>query len=37
MLLVDDYTRMTAFLFLKNKPEAFKNFNTYKAMVETGT
>jgi hypothetical protein len=26
MLLVDDYTRMTAVFFLKNKSEAFENF-----------
>jgi hypothetical protein len=34
MLLVDDYTRMTAVFFLKNKLEAFENFNIYKEMVE---
>jgi transposase InsO family protein len=34
MLLVDDYTRMTAICFLKNKSEAFENFNLYKEMVE---
>jgi hypothetical protein len=34
MLLVDDYTRMTAVLFLKNKSEAFENFKIYKEMVE---
>jgi hypothetical protein len=33
MLLVDDYTRMTAVFFLKNKSEAFENFNIYKEMV----
>jgi hypothetical protein len=26
MLLVDDYTRMPAIFFLKNKSEAFENF-----------
>jgi hypothetical protein len=26
MLLVDDYTRMTAVFFLKNKSKAFENF-----------
>ena len=26
MLLVDDYKRMTAVFFLKNKSEAFENF-----------
>jgi hypothetical protein len=30
MLLVDDYTRMTAICFLKNKLEAFENFKIYK-------
>ena len=34
MLLVDDYTRMTAIFFLKNKSEAFENFNIYKQMVK---
>jgi transposase InsO family protein len=34
MLLVDDYTRMTAVYFLKNKSEAFENFKIYKEMVE---
>jgi transposase InsO family protein len=33
-LLVDDYTRMTAVCFLKNKSEAFENFKIYKEMVE---
>jgi transposase InsO family protein len=32
MLLVDDYTRMTAVCFLKNKLEAFENFNIYNEM-----
>jgi hypothetical protein len=34
MLLVDDYKRMSAVLFLKNKSESFENFNIYKEMVE---
>ena len=34
MLLVDDYTRMNAAFFLKNKSKAFENFKTYKEMVE---
>jgi hypothetical protein len=34
MLLVDDYTRMTAICFLKNKSESFENFKIYKEMVE---
>jgi transposase InsO family protein len=34
MLLVDDYTRMIAVFFLKNKSEAFENFKIYKEMVE---
>jgi transposase InsO family protein len=34
MLLVNDYTRMTAVFFLKNKSEAFENFKIYKEMVK---
>jgi transposase InsO family protein len=34
MLLVDDYTRMTAVFFLRNKSESFENFKVYKEMVE---
>jgi hypothetical protein len=34
MLLVDDYTRMIAVFFPKNKSEAFENFKIYKEMVE---
>jgi hypothetical protein len=34
MLLVDDYTRMTAVFFLKNQSEDFENFKIYKEMVE---
>jgi lysyl-tRNA synthetase class I len=34
MLLVDDYTRMTAVFFLNNKSESFENFRIYKEMVE---
>jgi hypothetical protein len=34
MLLVDDYIRMIAAFFLKNKSEAFENFKIYKEMVE---
>jgi IS30 family transposase len=34
MLLVDDYKRMTAVFFLRNKSEAFENFKVYKEMVE---
>jgi transposase InsO family protein len=30
----NDYTRMTAVCFLKNKSEAFENFKIYKEMVE---
>jgi hypothetical protein len=37
MLLVDDYTRMTAFFFLRKKSEAFEHFKIYKEMVETET
>jgi transposase InsO family protein len=32
MLLVDDYTIMTAVFFLRNKSEAFENFKVYKEM-----
>jgi transposase InsO family protein len=34
MLLVDDYTRMTAICFLGKNSEAFKNLNIYKEMFE---
>ena len=34
MLLVDDYTRMTAVCFLENKSEAFENFKIYKEMAQ---
>jgi transposase InsO family protein len=34
MLLVDDYTRMTAVFFLRNKSDVFENFKVYKEMVE---
>jgi transposase InsO family protein len=34
ILLVDDYTRMIAVFFLKNKSESFENFKIYKEMVE---
>jgi transposase InsO family protein len=34
MLLVDDYSRMIAVFFLRNKLEAFENFKVYKEMVE---
>jgi hypothetical protein len=34
MLLVHDYTRMTAVFFLRNKSEAFENFKVYKELVE---
>ena len=33
MLLVDDYTRMTAVFFPKNKSKDFENFKIYKQMV----
>jgi transposase InsO family protein len=35
MLLVDDYTRMTAVFFLRNKLEAFENFKVYKELVQS--
>jgi hypothetical protein len=34
ILLVDDYTRMTAVCFLRNKSKDFENFKVYKEMVE---
>jgi transposase InsO family protein len=34
MLIVDDYTRMVAVFFLRNKSKAFENFKVYKEMVE---
>jgi hypothetical protein len=34
MLLVNEYTRMTAVCFLKKKSKAFENFKIYKEMVE---
>jgi transposase InsO family protein len=34
MLLIDDYTRMTAVYFLKRKSETFINFKVLKEMVE---
>jgi hypothetical protein len=34
MLLVDNYTRMTAVCYLRNKSKAFENFKVYKEMVE---
>jgi hypothetical protein len=34
MLLVYDYTRITAVFFLRNKSEDFENFKVYKEMVE---
>ena len=37
MLLVDDYTRMIAVFFLKNKSKDFENFNIYKELVENET
>ena len=33
-ILYDDYTRMTAVCFLKNKSEDFEKFKVYKEMVE---
>lgn len=36
-LLLDDYTRMTWFCFLKKKSEAFEHFTIFKEMVENET
>jgi hypothetical protein len=33
MLLFDDYTRMNAVCFLRNKSKSFENFKVYKEMV----
>ena len=37
MLMIDDYTRMTAISFLKKKIEAFECFKIYKELVENET
>jgi len=37
MLLIDDYTRMTWFTFLKNKSKEFEKFKAFKALVENET
>ncbi|CAH2109248.1 unnamed protein product [Euphydryas editha] len=37
ILFVDDFTRMTAVYFLKNKNDAFKSFREYKVLVENQT
>ena len=37
MLMIDDYTRMTAVRFLKKKSEAFECFKIYKELVENET
>jgi hypothetical protein len=37
MLLIDDYTRMTAVFFIKKKSEEFEQLNIYKEMVEIDT
>jgi hypothetical protein len=37
MLLIDDFTRMTAVCFLKKKSEAFECFRIFKEMVENET
>jgi hypothetical protein len=34
MLLVDNYTRMNAFVFLRNKSESFEKLKLYREMVE---
>jgi transposase InsO family protein len=34
MLMIDDYTRMTAVFFLKKKSREFEHFKIYKEMVE---
>ena len=37
MLMIDDYTRMKNFSFLKKKSEAFEFFKIYKELVENET
>jgi hypothetical protein len=37
MLIVDDYTRLTWVLFLKEKSEAFEKIKTFKSLVENET
>jgi hypothetical protein len=37
MLLIDDYSRMTWVMFLKEKYEAFEKFKAFKALVENET
>jgi hypothetical protein len=35
MVLIDDYSRMTWVMFLKEKYESFEKFKSIKALVET--
>jgi hypothetical protein len=37
MLLIDDYSRMTWVLFIKEKYEAFEKFKEFKSLVENET
>jgi hypothetical protein len=37
MLLIDDYTRMTWVTFLKEKPDAFEKFKSFKGLIENET
>jgi transposase InsO family protein len=37
MLIVNDYTRLTWVLFLKQKSEAFEKFKTFKDLAENET
>ena len=37
MLMIEDYTRMTAISFLKKKSEAFECFKIYKELVKNET
>lgn len=37
MLVIDDYSRLTLVVFLRNKSEAFEKFKTFKALEENQT
>jgi transposase InsO family protein len=37
MMIIDDYSRLTWFAFLKEKDEAFEKFKIFKALTENQT
>jgi hypothetical protein len=37
MLIIDDYSRLTWVVFLKEKVESFEKFKIFKALTETQT